>query len=141
MEQPEMINNPRDDLSSRFHANPPANPGSIDQSAAQLKLSLPPDYVHFLLQANGGEGFIGEKAYLVLWRVEDLSEMNLLYHVAEFTPGLVLFGSDGGDEAFAFDMRSTAPSVVSVPFVGMALSSVQYIAQNFHDFLDQISHS
>ena len=39
--------------------------------------------------------------------------------VSEFAPGLILFGSDGGGEAYAFDVREAVPIIVEVPFIGM----------------------
>lgn len=53
-----------------------------------------------------------------------------------YAPGLFLFGSDGGGEAFAFDLRSNPPPVVSVPFVGMDLSLVEFVAVDFGAFLE-----
>jgi hypothetical protein len=35
--------------------------------------------------------------------------------VSEFAPGIVLFGSNGGGTAFAFDYRAE-PQVMSIPF-------------------------
>jgi hypothetical protein len=58
---------------------------------------------------NGGEGFIGEN-YLRAWPVEDLIQSNKDYRVDEAAPGLFLFGSSGGGEAFAFDTRSAPPA-------------------------------
>jgi hypothetical protein len=37
--------------------------------------------------------------------------------VEEYTPGLILFGSDGGEEAFAFDMRTDNIKYVMVPYM------------------------
>jgi hypothetical protein len=47
---------------------------------------------------NGGEGSVGD-TYVILWRIEELIEMSKAYDVAEYAPGLFLFGSDGGGEA------------------------------------------
>jgi hypothetical protein len=124
-------------LFAKFKANPPASAGLIAQSQAKLSLPLPIDYVRFLQQMNGGEGFIGEHAYVALWRVEELSERNTGYEVAEFAPGLLLFGSNGGGEAFAFDTRSGQFRIVAVPFIGMDdLSDAIVIATNFRTFLE-----
>jgi SMI1 / KNR4 family (SUKH-1) len=90
-----------------------------------------------LQQADGGEGFVGN-AYVILWRVGELVEMNKAYQVAEYAPGLFLFGSDGGGEAFAFDTRTDAKPIVSVPFVGMELKLARPVAPNFTAFLYEL---
>ena len=72
---------------------------------------------------------------VILWRVEELLEFNKAYEVADFAPGLMLFGSDGGAEAFAFDMRSASKPIVDVPFVGMQLGLARPVAANFREFL------
>lgn len=101
---------------------------------------MPDEYARFLQKMNGGEGFVGN-AYVILWRVEELLEMNRAYHVVEYAAGLFLFGSDGGGEAFAFDIRFDAKPIVSVPFVGMDLSLIRPVAQDFKTFLEELFRS
>src|ERR1700730_17203176 len=93
------------ELFARFQGNPPASLNSIKQCQAHLHFRLPTEYVKFLQQMNGGEGFVG-KHYLRAWPVEELAKFNREYRVDEGAPGLFLFGTDGGGEAFAFDTRS-----------------------------------
>jgi hypothetical protein len=130
---------PNSTLFKRFYANPPASPVAIKHLQAQLNFTLPADYVAYLLKANGGEGFIGDPSYVVLWPVEDLIEANLGYEVAEWVPGLFLFGSDGGGVAFAFDTRSPACAIVMVPFIPMEFKELVPIAPNFESFLQKAS--
>jgi hypothetical protein len=126
-------------LFAKFEANPPASSGLIAQSQARLSFPLPLDYVQFLQRMNGGEGFLGEHAYVALWRVEELRERNAGYEVAEVAPGLFLFGSNGGGEAFAFDTRSGQFRIVAVPFIGMGdLADAIVIATNFRAFLEAL---
>jgi hypothetical protein len=127
-------------LLAKFNGNPPADISSIRQSEADGQLRLPDDYAQFLQEMDGGEGFIGS-AYVILWRVGELLEMNKAYQVAEDAPGLFLFGSDGGGEAFAFDTRTTANPIVSVPFVGMELKMTRPVASNFTAFLQELFKS
>jgi hypothetical protein len=61
-----------------------------------------------------------------------LLELNKDYQVDEYAPGLFFFGSNGGGEAFAFDLRTAARPVVAVPFVGMDLSLATVLAPEFH---------
>ncbi len=132
-----MIPSDRDRLLAKFNGNPPLDAAAIRQFETGSSFRLPDDYARFLQQANGGEGFVGN-AYVILWRVEELLEMNKAYQVAEYAPGLFLFGSDGGGEAFAFDTRSDAKPIVSVPFVGMELKLARPVASNFKAFLEEL---
>lgn len=127
-------------LLAKFNGNLPAHVSSIRQLEATTGVRLPEDYARFLQEVNGGEGFVGS-AYVILWRAEELSEMNKAYQVAEYAPGLFLFGSDGGGEALAFDTRSAAKPIVSIPFVGMELNSVRPVASNFQEFLEALFKS
>lgn len=89
---------------------------------------------------NGGEGFIGE-AYVILWRLEELMDMNIGYEVADYAPGMFLFGSDGGGEAFAFDIRSDTRPIVSIPFLPMDVKLARAVAPDFNGFLEKLFKS
>jgi cell wall assembly regulator SMI1 len=128
-------------LLHQFGKNPPATQGAISNAEKALTAVLPADYVSFLQSMNGGEGPIGGDAYAMFWQVEQLAEMNEGYEVNEYAPGLVLIGSDGAGEAFAFDMRQSPPSVVSVPFVGMDLEYAETVGENFTEFLQKLSQT
>jgi hypothetical protein len=119
----------------RFNCNGPAQADQLAEAEAKLATTLPPDYRAFLLQSNGGEGLIGNLGYAVLWRVEELFPFNREYEANVYAPGLILFGSNGGGEAFAFDYRQGAPRIVIVPFIGMSEADASPLADNFEDWL------
>ena len=125
-------------LLKRFKGNPPATAAAVGRFKTESGLQLPEDYLLFLQQANGGEGFIGAKTYLILWPLEQLVEMNNSYRVSEYAAGLFVFGSDGGGEAFAFDTRTAEMPIVSVPFVGMDLEAIRPQALTFTAFLERL---
>jgi len=129
-----------ENLFASFKANPPASPDAVSQCQSNLKFLLPADYVQFLERTNGGEGFVGEN-YLMACPVEDLIQCNKDYHVEQRTPGLLLFGSNGGGEAFAFDTRSTPPVIVTVPFIVLNLVDAIVVAPNFTAFLQHLYRS
>jgi hypothetical protein len=129
-----------DKLFARFKANPPASRDSIVRCQANLGFRLPDEYVRFLQQMNGGEGFIG-KHYFMAWPIEELVPANKQCVVDDAVAALFLFGSDGGGEAFAFDTRSAAPPIVVVPFVGMELSVAEKLAPDFNSFLQFLYRS
>ena len=127
-------------LLAKINANPPADASSIRQFETEAGIHLPEDYMKFLQERDGGEGFVGN-AYVIFWRVGELLEMNRAYQVADYAPGLFLFGSDGGGEAFAFDTRSDSKPIVSVPFVGMELKAIHPLASHFKAFLEELFKS
>ena len=130
-----------EELLARFNGNSPATEFAIREFERESGLRLPQDYERFLRQTNGGEGFVGPNAYVILWRVEELLELNRAYEVSVYAPGLFLFGSDGGGEAFAFDVRSNPAPTVSVPFVGMDRSLARPIGTTFTGFLQALAQA
>jgi hypothetical protein len=126
-------------LGDHFNCNKPTNESLIKEFELQSRILLPKDYADFLCCANGGEGFVSNGIYIILWHLEDLLKLNLDYQVAKYAPGLFLFGSDGGGEAFAFDMRQQSKPIISVPFVGMSLNDVQYVCDTFTSFINKAS--
>lgn len=122
---------------SEFDLNHPAPVHLIEEAEKNLSFSFPKDYRRFLELGNGGDGFIGE-SYAILWRVEELASLNNEYQVCDYAPGLLLFGSNGGGEAFAFDLRAPTQPIVKVPFVGMDLQSIVVIGKNFSNFLNYL---
>ena len=116
-----------------FQPNAPATTEAVTSLRNGLAKSLPESYFAFLARANGGEGFIGDR-YVQLWRVEELVEMNRAYKNAEFFPNLFFIGSDGGGEAYAFDLSRTDATVFEVPFIGLP-TEARPIANSFDSFL------
>src|ERR1700751_4204552 len=116
-----------------FQPNAPASTEALESLRAGLLKSLPESYFAFLTRANGGEGFIGDR-YVQLWRAEELAEMNRAYKTADFFPKLFFIGSDGGGEAYAFDLSRTDATVFEVPFIGLP-THARAIARSFDSLL------
>jgi hypothetical protein len=122
----------------KLNRRPPATDEAIAAFEETLGAQLPGDYQRFLKIANGGEGFIGKNAYVILWGVDELASMNQAYEVENYAPGLLIFGSDGGGEAYGFDARNPHWTTVQVPFVGMGWKLARPIAVSFTGFLEHL---
>jgi cell wall assembly regulator SMI1 len=122
---------------SDFTGGAPASSETIEHLEKSLGKRLPREFCNFLRLADGAEGFVGDN-YLMLWSADEIARYNAAYQVDEYAPGLVLFGSDGGGEGYAFDMRTGAAPVVMVPFVGMDLQYAKAIAPSFDSFLQYL---
>ena len=117
-----------------FVWRPGASEQTLQKTQAELGLALPVDYLAFLKESNGGEGFIDD-GYIMVWAAEELAPFNADYQVKEYAPGLLLFGSNGSGEAYAFDRRSGVLPIVQVPFVGMDLRHARPIAKSIDALL------
>ena len=117
--------------------NPPVVESKVKKVETELGINFPKDFIEFISNSNGAEGSIGEN-YLILWSIEDIIELNEAYGVNDFAKGLVLFGSDGGDTAFAFDTRTNETLNVTVPFIGMDLEDITTCSNSFNGFLQYL---
>src|SRR5258708_17677217 len=100
----------------------------------ELLTQLPRGFAEFLLHSNRAEGAIC-KGYVILWCAERIAKLNEAYAVQEFAPGLLLFGTDGGNMGYGFDIRSDSTTVVETPLVGMDWSETRTVASDFAEFL------
>jgi hypothetical protein len=134
-----------DDWDGKFLSNPGAELASIDMFQQSQGLDLPPDYVDFLLSTDGGEGFIGwegfEGKYFQLWKIDELPDVNIAYHAKEYLPGFLLIGSNGGGDAYAFDMKSGSNEIHRVPFIGMEEEYAHGLGISFSDLLTALRKS
>ena len=124
-----------DKLFSEFKGNRGASAAVIAECERHFGRELPKDYRDFMMITNGGEGFIGPNSYVRLWKIEELASMNDGYETAKYLPDGLLFGTDGGEEAFAFDFRTPQIKVVEVPFVGMEWELAWLPSDSFRGFL------
>jgi hypothetical protein len=132
-----MMNN-LDKMLVRFERRAGASLAAIAECEKHFKQKLHKDYQDFMMTTNGGEGFIGLKSYVMLWGIEELSSLNDGYETSNYLPRCVLFGSNGGGEAYGFDMRTSQNKIVQVPFVGMDWKSALLLSDSFNDFLLQL---
>jgi cell wall assembly regulator SMI1 len=123
------------DILSRLDTTEPAPDQLIRKAQVQLSAQFPPDYLEFIALSDGAEGD-ARGQYLQLWPLKQVLESQAAYQVTEFAPGLLLFGSDGGGEAFGFDCRSVPWKVVQIPFIPLDWEDARVVADSFAAFLE-----
>lgn len=128
------------DAFREFEFNTPEITQNIQKFEHSSGVVLPYHYVEFLLQSDGGEGFIGPDNYLILWKLSELAELNTAYDVKTFAPGFLLIGSNGGGEAIAIETHLDAQSIFILPFVGMEKAAAKSVAPDFNAFMMKLTH-
>ena len=123
-----------DSLAKHFDVSAPATRSEIAEAETSLNYSFPADYTDFLLMTNGLEGKGGD-GYLVLWSAKELIELNAAYQVKEFVADVIIFGSDGAEEAFGFDTSVVPAAIIKLPFIGMGYVPNERLAGSFEEFL------
>lgn len=123
------------ELMSEMELTDPATINSIVAVEQKLNILFPIQYKEFMLKTNGAEGPIGANSYLCIWPIEEIVELNNEYGVSKFTPGLIYFGSNGSDYAYAFDIRDEVKSLVEFPFDSIHIEDAEVIADSFNQFI------
>ena len=121
-----------------WHRKPGATEGALSALRSTAGAPLPPQYFALLAQSNGGEGPLSASPFnLCLFSAEEATKLKADRTYEEFFPGFFMFGSNGGGDYIAFDLRATEPwPVVAVDMANIDLSeSVEQIAAEFNEFL------
>jgi len=126
-------------LTDCLSKKPKAKLSEIQNTFQVLGMNPPEDYVAFLLESNGAEGFTKGGRYLMLESVEQLVPCNEPYGLGTSGPGLVSFGSDGGTMLFAFDTRESPPTIVEVDSVCMEMGKIILLGRSFTEFLEHLN--
>lgn len=106
----------------------------IKKIESYFNIKLPNDYIEYMEKNNGYTGMINDE-YYDIWKIEDIISNNNDYEVQDFFPNLIYFGSNGGDEAFAFD-KSQNMCIVSIPFIGTEDDKI-VLANDFKKFIGE----
>ncbi len=121
---------------SQMKKVPGVSKSELQKTESELGIKFPEEYASFLLESNGAEGAIGEAAYLVLWPLEKISPLNQMNEVEKDAPHLILFGSDGGGTAFAFDKRFASLPIVEIEYIDIGLEEPELRGQTLSEFLE-----
>lgn len=88
--------------------------------------------MEFYCDANGAY-ISSDDFYTSLWPLTDLFQLNRDYEVDEYAPVFFIFGSNGGDTAYAIEKASG--KIFEMPFIGMSQNEAIFLSDNFDKFL------
>lgn len=120
--------------------NSPIEIVELEKFLAAIDFIPPADYIDFMKLHNGAEGAIGNNAYLNLWPIEELINLNTDLKVQLYAPGYFIFGSDGGGSAFAFNKSDS--STAEFALIGMLIEDNPWPrGATFHAFLKYLDQT
>jgi SMI1 / KNR4 family (SUKH-1) len=116
----------------------PASIEQLQQLESEFGAPFPEDYKQLMLSSNGIRGFIDGETYIHLWSTSEIPSLNTGYCTREFAPDFIIFGSDGGGEAFAFDRKDSPTGIVMVTFVSLGREDALSMGRSLENLFDKL---
>lgn len=118
----------------------PASEAEIKLLESKARASLPPEYLELLRFSNGGEGPLAlPPLWFQLYPTKDCIELcHNNQQVLEQFPTFMFFGSNGGLESIAFDLRAGPPWPIVMIDQIAGSESAKEIAPNMAAFIEAI---
>ncbi len=105
----------------------------VDSFIATIDFKMPQGFMEFYKENNGA--FISAyDAYFVLWPLTELIKLNTSYKVATYAPDFFIFGSNGGDIAYAIE--KVTGYIFEMPFIGMSKEEAVFKSKNLNDLIE-----
>ncbi|MBR7007730.1 MAG: SMI1/KNR4 family protein [Ruminococcus sp.] len=96
-------------------------------------MALPKDYLEFMHKHNGGEGPVGENAYLQLTALEELEQFNEDYGIFERLSGIFIFGTDLGGMLFGY--KDSEGTYCAIDSCSIAPEDIFWAGKDFEGFI------
>ncbi|WP_157530932.1 SMI1/KNR4 family protein [Hymenobacter norwichensis] len=95
-------------LTKDFYLNAAPSPTELQRIRQARNVAYSVDYIEFIQKADGGEGKIGESAYLAIWTIDDCLQVNEQNEAQDSIPvqDFWIFGSSGGTFHYGFHKGS-----------------------------------
>jgi SMI1 / KNR4 family (SUKH-1) len=113
--------------------NSPSTSKEIKSFLKVLDFDLPFGFIDFFRKTNG-VNISNENEYFFLWKLTDMVQLNKEYNVKEFAPEFFIFGSNGGDTAFAIEKDTGY--IYEIPFIGMSKEEALLKSKTFEGFIE-----
>ena len=94
----------------------------------------------FMKKHNGGQGDIDE-TWLILYRLEELQEINDDYEIEVFLPGHIIIGSNGGGELYGIDNKGNyfnVPVLIDEDDVSVLGTEIELLPDKINALWEQI---
>ena len=112
-------------------------PKGAPKEALDAIAGLPADLRAFLEQHDGGRGKVGSRP-VILWSAEQIARESQLQEVSLATPGLLLFGTDGGAEAYGHLARLRERRYGRIPLIAAGAHEFESLSDSLEGLLQAL---
>jgi hypothetical protein len=113
-------------------------PRGASKAALDAIAGLPSDLRAFLEQHDGGRGKLGTRP-LILWSADQIAREAQSQEVSLSTPGLLLFGTDGGAEGYGYLSRLRQRRYGRIPLIAAGAHEFEGLADSLEALLQALS--
>jgi hypothetical protein len=113
-------------------------PTGAKKEALDAIPGVPRDLRAFLEQHDGGRGKVGTRP-LILWSAEEIARKAQTEEVSLAIPGLLLFGTDGGAEAYGYLPRLRQRRYGRIPLIAAGVHEFEALADSLQALLDALA--
>jgi hypothetical protein len=112
-------------------------PKGASKQSLDAVAGLPADLRAFLEQHDGGRGKVGSRP-LILWSAEQIASEAQSQEVSLSTPGLLLFGTDGGAEGYGYLSRLRDRRYGRIPLIAAGAHEFESVGATLNDLLQAL---
>ena len=112
-------------------------PRGAPKEALDAIPGLPADLRAFLEQHDGGRGKVGKQP-VVLWGAEQIAAESQSQEVSLSTPGLLLFGTDGGAEGYGYLSRLRDRRYGRIPLIAAGAHEFEELGATLNELLQAL---
>lgn len=118
----------------------PAPAELIERVEKEMDCAIPADVKAFLQEHDGGTGTLGaQKRPVELWSIERIRDECDAQEVTRSVPGLVLFGSDGGEEGYGWFPRLRQRRYGRISLIAAGAHEFEALADSFPELLEALA--
>lgn len=116
----------------------PPQRSEIDILMKKLDFPIDTDFLQFIEQHDGAEGFLSHSNFVLFWNLEDLVSLNPYYPEVEASKQLFFIGSDGSNFGYAFNKNTG--QIVGIDFMEIGRVEPKILASSFFEFLSKLAN-
>src|SRR3954462_1955172 len=113
-------------------------PQGARKEALDAIAGLPQDLRELLAAHDGGRGTVGTRP-LILWSAEQIAREAESQEVSLATAGLLLFGTDGGGEGYAYLPRANQGRYGPLPLPAAGVHEFEGLGDSLRELLDALA--
>ncbi len=122
-----------ENLISQLDKNLPPIESSYLSLINKIDFKIDEDFVLFMREFNGAEGFLNNDSFILIWNIDDIIALNPYFLDVKACVSLFFFGSDGSNLGYAFDKKNG--TVVAIDFLEIMEKEPEIVGENFESFL------